>query len=660
MIKKYNRLKVIILGSILFELLLLFFSTLVFKASFVLPIILVGINAAMIYYVSFIYQEDSKNSAYNISSLLGEEVSEAFLYGEIGILTYDSDYTINWMSELFYNRGIGRVSKKVTVWLPEVNALFTGDTDSVTVDIDEKIYEITRKDDSQILFFKDITKSSIIETKYSNERVVFGLIHIDNYGESTQYLEEQERSSINNHIRQPIIDWCKNNGMMLRRLKSDRFFVVLNESIFNTIAQNHFSILRDTRRNSAELDISITLSMAFSRGDDNLLKLDETVNSLLELAQSRGGDQVVIKKLNEEVKYYGGSSEATEKRSRVRVRIMANTLRNMVVNSSNVIICGHKEMDFDCVGAALCVSRIMNAYNRQTCIIGKTGGIEAKLSDALLLESDSLKDRHLFVTESEAINQLRDDTLVIMVDHHNPITSNGSNLLEKAKKIAIFDHHRRIADLKINPTLIYIEASASSTSELMAEFVPYLSNKINFNEAEATIMLAGMIIDTNRFTVRTGTRTFDAASLIRKWGADPILADSYLKDSYDEFELKNQIVSYSKIYYDNIVIVDVDEKIVPTRSLISQCADRILNAREIEAVFVISKLASNKYGISSRSKGEINVQIIMEAMHGGGHFSAAAVQRDNTSVEELKNELLNKIQEYLQEANAPSQCITQT
>ena len=651
MIKKYNRLKVIILGSILFELLLLFFSTLVFKASFVLPIILVGINAAMIYYVSFIYQEDSKNSAYNISSLLGEEVSEAFLYGEIGILTYDSDYTINWMSELFYNRGIGRVSKKVTVWLPEVNALFTGDTDSVTVDIDEKIYEITRKDDSQILFFKDITKSSIIETKYSNERVVFGLIHIDNYGESTQYLEEQERSSINNHIRQPIIDWCKNNGMMLRRLKSDRFFVVLNESIFNTIAQNHFSILRDTRRNSAELDISITLSMAFSRGDDNLLKLDETVNSLLELAQSRGGDQVVIKKLNEEVKYYGGSSEATEKRSRVRVRIMANTLRNMVVNSSNVIICGHKEMDFDCVGAALCVSRIMNAYNRQTCIIGKTGGIEAKLSDALLLESDSLKDRHLFVTESEAINQLRDDTLVIMVDHHNPITSNGSNLLEKAKKIAIFDHHRRIADLKINPTLIYIEASASSTSELMAEFVPYLSNKINFNEAEATIMLAGMIIDTNRFTVRTGTRTFDAASLIRKWGADPILADSYLKDSYDEFELKNQIISYSKIYYDNIVIVDVDEKIVPTRSLISQCADRILNAREIEAVFVISKLASNKYGISSRSKGEINVQIIMEAMHGGGHFSAAAVQRDNTSVEELKNELLNKIQEYLQEDN---------
>ncbi len=651
MIKKYNRLKVIILGSILFELLLLFFSTLVFKASFVLPIILVGINAAMIYYVSFIYQEDSKNSAYNISSLLGEEVSEAFLYGEIGILTYDSDYTINWMSELFYNRGIGRVSKKVTVWLPEVNALFTGDTDSVTVDIDEKIYEITRKDDSQILFFKDITKSSIIETKYSNERVVFGLIHIDNYGESTQYLEEQERSSINNHIRQPIIDWCKNNGMMLRRLKSDRFFVVLNESIFNTIAQNHFSILRDTRRNSAELDISITLSMAFSRGDDNLLKLDETVNSLLELAQSRGGDQVVIKKLNEEVKYYGGSSEATEKRSRVRVRIMANTLRNMVVNSSNVIICGHKEMDFDCVGAALCVSRIMNAYNRQTCIIGKTGGIEAKLSDALLLESDSLKDRHLFVTESEAINQLRDDTLVIMVDHHNPITSNGSNLLEKAKKIAIFDHHRRIADLKINPTLIYIEASASSTSELMAEFVPYLSNKINFNEAEATIMLAGMIIDTNRFTVRTGTRTFDAASLIRKWGADPILADSYLKDSYDEFELKNQIVSYSKIYYDNIVIVDVDEKIVPTRSLISQCADRILNAREIEAVFVISKLASNKYGISSRSKGEINVQIIMEAMNGGGHFSAAAVQRDNTSVEELRNELLNKIQEYLQEEN---------
>ena len=658
MIKKYKGLKLIIISVALIQVILLFIASVFLNISIYLPVLLFIVNSAVIYYVSFVYSEDSKKSVYNISHLLGEEMSAAFIYGEIGILTYDTDYTINWMSELFYNRGIGKVSKKVTVWLPETNALFIDETDSVLVEIDENIYEITRKDDSQILFFKDITKSMKAEKKYENERVVFGAIHIDNYNETTQYLEEQERSTINNHIRQPIIDWCKNNGMMLKRVQADRFFVVLNESIFSEIAQNHFSILRDTRRNSAELDISITLSMAFSRGEDTLLKLDESVNSLLELAQTRGGDQVVIKKGSEEVKYYGGSSEALEKRSRVRVRIMANTLRNLVVNSSNVIICGHKEMDFDCVGAALCVSRIMSAYNRQTVIIGKTGGVEAKIKDVLELETDSLKERHLFVTEAEAINQLRDDTLVIMVDHHNPSNSNGSNLLEKAKKVAIFDHHRRSANLNISPILIYIEASASSTCELISEFVPYLSSNININDKEASIMLTGMIVDTNHFKVRTGTRTFDAASMLRKWGADPLLADIYLKDSYNEFEIKNKIMSYAKIYNKNIIIVDVAETITPTRSIISQCADMILSAKEIEAVFVISKLSTNKYAISARSKGGINVQIIMEKMNGGGHFSAAAVQCENTSVSELKDRLIINIQEYMEEENNESNFIT--
>jgi len=649
MSKKFNRFKLLLAGAVLLEILLLVVLRLLLEINLILPLILVLLNAGMIYYVLFQYQEDTTNRAYKISDLLGNEAASAFLAGEIGILTYDEDYVITWMSELFDERGINRISKKLLLWLPEVNELFQGEREKVHVKIDEYWYEITRKDEAQILFFVDVTASMELKRAYEQDHVVVGLIHLDNYNETTQYADEQETSQINTRVRQPIVDWCKENGILMKRLRSDRFFVVLNEEIFEKIAANRFSIVRDTRRTSADMDISITLSMAFARGSNNFNELDEMVNSLLELAQSRGGDQVVIKKKGEDVKFYGGGSEAQEKRSRVRVRIMANTLRELILKSSNVIICGHKEADFDCLGAAMCMSRIVQAYHRQCCIISKTGGVEAKLSAALRENEEHLKERHRFVTESEALNQLRDETLVIMVDHHKAQTSNGANVLERAKKIAIFDHHRRSADLSVDPMLIYIEAGASSSCELVAEFVPYLSSHIEIDDVEATIMLSGMLIDTQRFTVRTGVRTFDAASMIRKWGADPIIADQYLKDDYSTFEMKNTITKYCERRSNGVIIAAVAESEATSRSIMSQAADQILSVQEVEAVFVISKTLDGAYAISSRSKGRINVQIIMERMKGGGHFTAAALQRERSSVQELKAELIKTLDEYFME-----------
>lgn len=647
--KKFNRLKLLLAGAVVLQILIIILLRVFLLLNPVLPMILILLNAGMIYYLLFQYEEDTTNRAYKISDLLGTEAASAFLAGEIGILTYDEDYVITWMSELFDERGINRISKKLLLWIPEVNDLFQGEREKVHVKIDEYWYEITRKDDSQILFFVDVTASVELQRMYDDDRVVIGLIHLDNYNETTQYADEQETSQINTRVRQPIVDWCKENGILMKRLRSDRFFIVLNEEIFEKIAANRFSIVRDTRRTSADMDISITLSMAFARGTSDFNELDEMVNSLLELAQSRGGDQVVIKKKGEDVKFYGGGSEATEKRSRVRVRIMANTLRELILKSSNVIICGHREADFDCIGSALCMSRIVQAYHRQCCIISKTGGVEAKLNAALKENAEHLNERHRFVTESEALNQLRDETLVIMVDHHKPFNSNGANVLERAKKIAIFDHHRRSADLSLDPILIYIEAGASSSSELVAEFVPYLSNHIEIDDVEATIMLGGMLIDTQRFTVRTGVRTFDAASMIRKWGADPILADQYLKDDYATFEMKNTITKYCEKRDHGVIIAAVAESEATSRSIMSMAADQILKVQEVEAVFVISKTLDGAYAISSRSKGNINVQVIMERMKGGGHFTAAALQREHSSVQELRSELIKTLDEYFME-----------
>jgi len=642
---KIRRIILIIILALAIVALYAWFSAERVRGVFLL--LLIAVSVALIY-LYLVYYDDNQSRVLTVSEMISSEVNDAFLYGGVGLLTYDEDYVITWMSELFEERGLNRISKKLLLWLPEVNDLFHGDVESVYVEIDEFHYEITRKEDARVLFFKDITEEKRVRNAYQQERMVLGLIHLDNYQEATQYSEEQEISKINTHIRQPIVDWCRSNGMLLKRLRSDRFFVVLNEETFEKIAADRFSILKLTRQHSAEMDVAITLSMAFARGSSDIQELDEMVNSLLELAQSRGGDQVAIKKKDGEVKYFGGNSEAQEKRSRVRVRIMANALKGLIVKSSNVIILGHREMDFDCMGSALCMSRIVQAYDRQVCIVAKTGGIEEKLNEAMNIHREVLNERHLFVTENEALNQLREETLVIMVDHHKSQNSNGANVLAKAKKVAVFDHHRRSADLSINPILVYIEAGASSGSELISEFVPYLSNGIDINDVEATIMLAGMTVDTNRFRVRTGARTFDAASVLRKWGGDPQVVNEYLKDNYLDFETKNNILKYCERPMDGVVIAPVIEGKL-SRSMMSQVADMILSVKEVEASFVIAKTGDNETAISARSSGTVNVQVIMERMHGGGHMTAAALQRQDTDVETLKQELLSVIEEYFKE-----------
>ncbi len=591
------------------------------------------------------------------SQIIGDEAKSAFLFGETGMISYDENYIVTWMSELFEERGIQRIGKKILVWLPELDYLISGERDVVEVSIDDCRYQVTRKEDSQVMFFKDITELTRYKRAYEDEKVVIGLIHLDNYEESTRYEDEHVLANINTSIRQPVVNWCKEHGLMLRRIRNDRYMVVLNEQLFSALINDRFSIVNTVREASNELNVSITLSMAFARGTTDFKELDEMVIQLLELAQSRGGDQVTIRSAGEEVKYFGGSSEAIEKRSRVRVRVMANTLKDLIQNAENVIICGHKESDFDCMGGALAMSRIVQGYEKQCCVISKTGGIEEKLEIVLEKNKEQLAQRHLFVTESEALNQLRDDTLVIMVDHHSLGQSNGQKVAEKAKKVAIFDHHRRGANLEILPILVYIEAGASSTSELISEFIPYLSNRIEISELEANIMYTGIVIDTARFKVRTGIRTFEAASMIRSWGADPIESEEYLKDTYEEFELKSSIMSQCEKYSKGVVIAPV-KKII-SRSLMSQVADGLLQVKDVQASFVIARTSAHEIAISARSQGKVNVQLIMEAMNGGGHLTAAALQREGQDVDELKEELLQYISNYFKEVDEDESNTTQ-
>ena len=650
MLDNLERLKIRVSVVFILEIVAIFVLTFLFGYPYVLlGLILFILNVAITFFVGMVYENEINKKEITISRILGNDAKDAFLFGQVGLVSYDEAYAITWMSDLFIERDIDFVGEKLTAWLPEIAALLQGDDDVITVKYAEHIYRVVRKADAQVLFFQDITNEEELEAAYANEKVVLGLIHMDNYEETTQYEEERKIAMLDSLIRQPVVEWCKDHGMLLRRIKPDRYLVVLNEMVYQNIEKERFAIMSFIRNQSQEHDLAITLSMAFARGTDDFSSLDEMVNNLLELAQSRGGDQVAIREHGHEVQFFGGHTEAQEKRSRVRVRIMAQSLRDLIEKSDNVVIVGHKNADFDCMGAALGVSCIVNSYQKPAYIISGSGGIEEKLQSAMKAYSEELLQRHRFIDEEMALSFMDENTLVVMVDHHDKGQSGASNVIEKGRKIVVIDHHRRRADFAFDPVLVYIESSASSSSELVTEFFPYQINKVLVGYEEATIMFTGILIDTNRFKNRTGSRTFEAAAELKKYGADPIEADELLKDTYAEFEEKTNILKYSIRKENGIIITPYKGKRILTRAMLSQIADMLLNVAGVEASFVIGQVSEQETAISARSNGEINVQRIMEKMDGGGHFTAAALQRTSSNVEVLENELNEVLEVYFKE-----------
>ena len=652
--QKMSRIKQIVFVALAIQLAVIILLQLIFKINILPGILVLIVEALITVYLLDYFQSANEEESIGLEKYLGGSYAEAYLVGGVGMMNYDENYVITWQSELFKERGLDRIGSKLLTWLPEANDIISGETEKVSVTIDQYVYEVSKRENAPTIFFKDITLLNKYRGKYNEEHVVLGLASFDNYEESTMYADDADIANINATIRTPLNEYFQKFGVFLRRLNNNRYLLVLNEKIYREIAADRFSILNIVRKASQKAEVSITLSMAFAKGSSNFAELDETVTKLMDLAQTRGGDQVAIQVVGEDVKYFGGSTEAAEKRSRVRVRVMAHALRDLIQHSSNVIICGHKNADFDCIGSAICLSKMASAFNKPVSIIAKTGGIEEKLDAAMKGNEKELAEDITFVTEGEAINQLKDDTLVIMTDHHNILQSNGAKLLEMAERIVVIDHHRRSTDMGVKPILIYIEAGASSTCEILTEMIPFVSSKVDISELEATFMLAGMTIDTRKWRERTGVRTYDAASALRKLGADPQVAYDYLKDTYDEFVLKSAIMNASERYPDGIVIAAVENEKI-TRSIMSQVADSLLSIQDVKAAFVIDQDKSTGINsISARSNGEINVQAIMEAMHGGGHMTAAATQRKDATVKELKEELINIIEQQKKEAEDES------
>ena len=644
--KTINKLKIASLIISIIAILGLAFLFFVLKADIFIPATITFFFIVLLIIIFFLLENVIKENNLRVEDSLNKGFDKALDVGKIGLLTYDDDFQITWMSPLLTKDQLDHTGEKILLWLPELQNLLQGNSEREEIIINDNKYSITKSNDDDLLYFKDISETYDLKEKLREDAYVLGILSYDNYDESSE--SEEDISFVNTNIKVPVIDYFKKYNIVYKTLRNNRMMLILNEKQFKELMDDRFSILDEVRKEAKKGDLDITLSMAFARGSDDVETLDEAVLSLIELAQTRGGDQVVVRKMGEEAEFFGGSSEAKEKQNKVKVRVMTNTLKDLINKSSNVIICGHLEADADCIGSALCMSNICLSLSKETYVITRSGGIESSLKEYMDLNDEELNSKHRLVSENEAINHLNEDTLVIMVDHHSLTQSNGASIIKRAEKIVVIDHHRRKADLDYDPILVYVEAGASSATELTCEFIQYLGKHLELLECEANIMYLGMLIDTNRFRVRTGSRTFDVAKYLRTNGADPAVCDELLEESYDLFMKKSKLIN-NAVLYNNEILISTLKNEKCTRSIASQAADSLVQVRDIHASFVICINEDNTTIVTARSKGDLNVQTIIEKMGGGGHMTAAGYQSDELDVEEMKDKLLSAIDDYYRE-----------
>lgn len=642
MLEKFEKYKTQLIAMGVVELVLLaIFQVFIPNYLFIIQYLIILINLLVIFIVFTIAVKSYQERVMSVTRTLGRESGEAFAFARTGIITYDENRTITWMSEIFEDYNLNYIGASLLDVFPTLTKAVEDPNLTMLIDVDEYIFEVTHLSSKGVLVMQEKTEVGKLKRTLEDNEVVLGFAYLDNYEETTAYVEEQTIATMDLNIRQAVVNWANKHNILIRRLRQDRYLLLLNEKIFKDLETDRFGILNKIRKESSKLDTNITLSLSFARKSRNFKELEEMANDALELAQSRGGDQVAINTKSETMRYYGGSVDAVEKRSKVRVRVLAQNLGGLINLASNVIIVGHKMMDFDCMGSAIGISALTSVYNKKAYIIVEKDDIETKLQQAMVVNEDAFLENHKLISTKEAFELLNKDTLVVMVDHHNLQQCQVPELVEKAENIAVIDHHRRTGAFAFDRKLTYIEPSASSASELVIEFFPYHHYNVQISPFDATIMYTGILIDTNRFRNRTGSRTFDALAELRKYGADISKSENMLRDEFEDFELKNRVIIQSEMFDDGYIITPYKDHNLK-RSLMSQVADEILKVRNVEASFVVAFTKENTVAISARSKGDLNVQRVMEKLGGGGHFTGAATQIIGHSINDVV-EMLKKV-----------------
>ncbi len=595
--------------------------------------------------------EETEKHIESISFRMKKVGEEALLEMPIGILLVNEQYEIEWSNP--YMQGILNMESLVGEGIVDISddiyvLMKTEETNEATITLSDRKYRVYYKKEERLLYFFDITEQIAIEKQYYADRTVIAILFVDNYDEITQAMDDQPRSLTNTMVTSIVNEWAAEHGVFVKRISSDRFLAVLNESILTELEKKKFAILDTIREKTAQKNLSLTLSIGVGAGSSSLVELGELAQSSLDLVLGRGGDQVAIKQPTGKLKFYGGKTNPVEKRTRVRARVISHALRDLIQDSDQVFVMGHKNPDMDSIGASVGVRKMAQMNDVKGFVIinfDELNGSVTRLMNEIESKSDFYEN---FLTPEEAAGKMTEKSLLVIVDTHKPNLVIDEHLLKLAEKVVVIDHHRRSEDFIENPTLVYMEPYASSTAELVTELLEYQPKRAKINMLEATALLAGIIVDTKSFTLRTGARTFEAASYLRTNGADTILVQRLLKEDVDTYIERSKIVQTVQFVKPGVAIAVGEESKVYDSVLIAQTADILLTMKDVSASFVIAHRADGKIGISARSLGEVNVQLIMERLGGGGHLTNAACQIEARSIDGVKKHLEEAINEVFE------------
>jgi c-di-AMP phosphodiesterase-like protein len=575
---------------------------------------------------------------------------EALLEMPIGIMLINDEYVIEWTNpflascfdeDTLAGRSLYDVAESL---IP----LIKQEVETEIIMLHDRKFRVILKRDERLLYFFDITEQAEIEKMYRYERTAIAIIFLDNYDELTQGMDDQMRGSLNNLVISILNKWAQENGIFFKRISSERFIAVFNEGILQNLEARKFAILDDVREMTSKQNVSFTLSIGVGTGVSSLPELGTLAQSSLDLALGRGGDQVVIKQADGKVKFYGGKTNPIEKRTRVRARVISHALKELITESDKVIIMGHKNPDMDAIGAAIGIYKVAQMNQKDAYIVVNFQEIDTGVQRLVKEIRQNEELLSYFIGPEEALEIATDKTLLVVVDTHISGLVIEERLLSRIDKVVVIDHHRRGEDFIKNPLLVYMEPYASSTSELVTELLEYQPKRGKIDMLEATALLAGIIVDTKSFTLRTGSRTFDAASYLRAQGADTVLVQKFLREDLDSYIRRSKLIESVDFYKEGIAIATGNEDQVNDQVLIAQAADTLLTLDGVIASFVIAKRNEEQLGISARSLGDVNVQVIMEHLRGGGHLTNAATQLSGVSIAEAEEMLKQAIDEYIE------------
>ncbi|WP_088104590.1 DHH family phosphoesterase [Halalkalibacter urbisdiaboli] len=611
----------------------------------VLGFFILGVMAIFTIQARLGFERDLEKYISTLSYRVNKAGEEAVTKMPVGMVLYNEEFIIQWVNPFVAtNIGADLVDRPLEELSEELVSLVEEDIGEEIIQLNEVYYHVYFKADERLIYFFDVTEKEETKELFEETKTVIALIYLDNYDEVTQGMDDQVRSRLTSQVTSSLNQWANEFDILLRRTASDRFVAVLNQKSLQLVEEHQFDILDMIREATAKEKVPITLSIGVGTGETSLRELGKLAQSSLDLALGRGGDQVAIKRKNGKVRFYGGKSNAMEKRTRVRARVISHALRDFVLESDRVIIMGHKNPDMDAIGAAIGVLKIADVNGKEGYIVLDPDDVN---HDVQRLMEEVERHDHLwsqFMTPAEAENEITDRTLLVVVDTHKPSLVIEPKLLDQVERIVVLDHHRRGEEFIEDPVLVYMEPYASSTAELVTELLEYQPKQLKMDRLEATALLAGIIVDTKSFAVRTGARTFDAASFLRSNGADTTLVQKLLKEDLDQYVKRARLVESAEYYLEGFAIATAREGETFNQIIIAQAADTLLMMKDVVASFVISKRQDGIVSISARSLGEINVQVIMERLDGGGHLTNAATQLEDISLEEAKHMLQEAIE----------------